>query len=191
MGQPFEFIPENGRKSLFLILLALAILIVLVFQVLDIPLRTEAAPAGMVSFELAGSTARAARILASWGTLNELGSFSAYQPLIIMAVFGLGLDYLFMPVYAAAASLAILMVTRNQAGGFAKAAPWFGWAPLAAAMFDALENFSLMRLLLGDLRGPWAGIAAACAIVKFALVGAGILYALAGWVAPRLAPSAA
>jgi hypothetical protein len=66
-----------------------------VFRVLDVPLRTDAAPDGIVSFELAGTIGRAGEILASWGTLSELGGLSIFQPARTDLAFSLGLDYLF------------------------------------------------------------------------------------------------
>ena len=53
--------------------------------ILDRPLRTPAAPQGIVSYELAGTLPRAQEILASWGERGRL-----------FAGVGLGLDYLYL-----------------------------------------------------------------------------------------------
>jgi hypothetical protein len=170
MKHPLEFMAPERRKSAFVLFLLLSTLLLAALQVLDLPLRTQAAPGGMVSFELAGTPARAGRILASWGALNEQAGVSVFQPARTAAAFGLGLDFLFMPVYGIAVSLGILL-----AGG---KAPWMGWTPFLAAAFDAVENYALLQLLMGSMISPWPQLAAACAALKFALLACAILYAL-------------
>ena len=66
MNHPLTFLPSDRRKPLFLSLLGLTLILFAVFRVFDTPLRTSAAPNGIVSFELAGAIKPAAEILASW-----------------------------------------------------------------------------------------------------------------------------
>ena len=54
MRHPLDFLPSDKRKPLFLSLLALTLILFAVFRALDAPLRTPAAPNGIVSYELAG-----------------------------------------------------------------------------------------------------------------------------------------
>ena len=89
MNHPLDFIPANKRKPAFFAFLTLTLILFAVFRVLDSPLRTAAAPNGIVSYELAGNIKPAAEILGSWDARAQL-----------FAAFGLGLDYLFMPAYA-------------------------------------------------------------------------------------------
>jgi hypothetical protein len=49
---------------------------------------------------------------------------------------------------------------------------------LAAAVFDAIENYALWKILQGASAQPWPEIAAACAQIKFGLILIGLLYAL-------------
>ena len=174
MLHPLAAIPSDKRKPLFLSLLALTLLLFAVFRVLDTPLRTAAAPNGIVSYELAGTPAAAQSILDSWDERARL-----------FAAFGLGLDYLFMPSYALALSLGILLTAGRHAGAFAKLGAWMGWGALAAALFDAVENFSLWQFLLGDFQALWPRLASICATVKFALLLLGLAYALIGWLWPK------
>jgi hypothetical protein len=81
---PLDFLPLNARKPLFFLFLGLTAAFFAVFQVLDQPMRTPAAPAGIVSFELAGNTDKAGAMLASWNAGARLN-----------AAFGLGFDFLF------------------------------------------------------------------------------------------------
>jgi len=174
MNHPLAFLPNEKRKPLFLAFLALTLILFAIFRVLDAPLRTSAAPNGIVSYELAGNIKPAAEILASWDARAQL-----------FAAFGLGLDYLFMPAYALALSLGILLAAGRHPGGFERIGAWLGWGALAAALFDAMENFSLWQFMLGDFQVLWPRLAAICATVKFALLLAGLAYALIGWLWPK------
>jgi len=174
MRHPLEFLLPTSRKPAFFAFLALTLILFAVFRILDAPLRTSAAPNGIVSYELAGNIKPAAEILGSWDTRAQL-----------FAAFGLGLDYLFMPAYALALSLGILLAAGRHPGAFAKLGAPLGWGALLAALFDAVENFALWQFMLGDFQALWPRLAAFCAGVKFALLLVGLAYALIGWLWPR------
>jgi hypothetical protein len=176
MKHPLEFTPPEKRKPLFFSLLALTLILFAVFTFLDAPLRNPTAPNGIVSFELAGNIKPAAEVLGSWDSSAQL-----------FAAFGLGLDYLFMPVYALALSLGILLAAGRHAGAFARVGVWLGWGALAAALFDATENFALWQLVLGDFQSLWPRLANICATAKFSLLLIGLTYALIGWLWPKKA----
>jgi hypothetical protein len=174
LRHPLEFVPAKNRNPLFFGCLGLTVGLFAVFQVLNVPLQTAAAPGGIVSFELAGSLETAIAMIASW---TERGS--------AFALFGLGLDYLFMPSYALALSLGLLLASGRHGTVFARVGIWLGWGVFLAALLDAVENFALLRLLLGDLAGVWPSLAFWCASGKFALLLIGVLFALAGWLLPK------
>jgi hypothetical protein len=169
MRHPLEFIPRNLRKPLFFVFLALTLLIFGVFRVLDGPLRTAAAPDGVVSFELARTVDVAQGILSSWDTQARL-----------FAAFGLGLDYLFMPAYAFALSFGILLMMNGRTRWYLQLAAWVGWGIFVAAGFDAIENLALWLILTGAVLSPYPEIAALCASLKFALLVAGLLTIFVG-----------
>jgi len=172
---PLAFIPDNKRKRVFYLALAATLIVMAVFQlVLDPPLKTTAAPNGIVSFELAGSQAKAQAILASWDSSAQL-----------YTAFGLGFDFLFMPVYATAIALGVLLAAGRHPGWFASLGAWVGWGAFAAALFDAAENICLFNLLLGNSGANYASMAALYATLKFGLILLGIGYALIGWVCPK------
>ncbi|MBV6396163.1 MAG: hypothetical protein HFACDABA_01756 [Anaerolineales bacterium] len=171
MRHPLEFISPEKRKPLFILFLALTLLLFAVFRVLDEPLRTPAAPNGIVSLELARSPGASVDMVNSWSEHARL-----------LAAFGLGMDYLFMPLYALALSLGILLASRRHTGGFARLGAWMGWAALAAPLFDAVENYGLLHSLLSPLFSLWPLIASVCAAIKFTLLLLGLLYALIGWL---------
>ena len=172
---PLSFIPENKRKRVFYFALAATLIVMAVFQlVLDPPLKTPAAPNGIVSFELAGSSLKAQEIISSWNATAQL-----------YAAFGLGFDFLFMPLYATAISLGVLLAAGRHPGWFASLGAWVGWGAFTAMLFDAAENICLFNLLLGISGGSYASMAALYATLKFGLILLGIAFALIGWVWPK------
>jgi len=193
MKHPLQNIPSTSRKPLFWAFLAGTLILFAVFRVLDAPLRTPAAPNGIVSFELAGTPSQAQAIIDSWHEMTVLVSDVAGEPVPGMvsraysfAVFGLGIDYLFMPVYATALALGILLAAGRHKSWFSILGAWLGWGAFAAALFDAIENYALARmLLLNEVWTPYPEVAAFSASVKFGLLLLGLFYALVGWSWPN------
>ncbi|WP_437731826.1 hypothetical protein [Sorangium sp. So ce1335] len=177
MRHPFELIPEGRRAPLLWSLLGLAVPSGAAIAVADERLRTEAAPWGIVSFELAGTTARARRIVESWDDAARLN-----------AAFSLGIDYLFLAVYASGLALACVMAAdalrkRGLPGAALGAA--LGWGQWLAGLLDATENAALFGILRGCDEALWPPLARWCALAKFCLVGAGITVGLVGYCAHR------
>jgi hypothetical protein len=193
MKHPLESIPSTSRKPLFLAFLAGTLILFAVFRVLDAPLRTSAAPNGIVSFELAGTPFQAQAIIDSWHEMSYLVSDVAGESIPGMvsraysfAAFGLGIDYLFMPLYATALALGILLAAGGHPGWFGTMGAWLGWGAYAAALFDAVENYALARMLLmNQVWSPYPEVAAFSASAKFILLSLGLVYALVGWLWPK------
>jgi hypothetical protein len=190
MKHPLEFFPVPLRKPFLLAFLLLTIVLFAIFRVLDQPLRTDAAPNGIVSFELAGTPLAAREITDSWKQSGRLLSSTGQpNPDIVnaayaFAAFGLGLDYLFMPVYALALSFATLLAAQKHTGRIRMLLALAGYGAFAAALFDAVENYALFQVLLGWSNSMYPEIAAFSATVKFGLLAFGILAALIGWFFP-------
>ncbi len=171
---PLAFLPEKLLKPVFFIALALTVICFAIFQGLDTPMRTSAAPSGVVSFELAGSAPAAGAMVASWDPRARLN-----------AAFGLGFDFLFMPVYATALSAGVCLAAKRRRGAKWSAVGLFlAWGAFGAILFDATENIALFAILGGNL-GINPQIAFWCASFKFALIVAGLVYGLAGWLLPQ------
>ena len=163
MKHPLEFLPFHLRKPFFFIFFALMILIFGIFGVLEKPLQ----PNGIVPFELAGSVERSQSIIDLWDGNARLA-----------AAFGLGFDYLFMPVYALTLSLGLILAGQHKPSLFYTVTVWLGWGALFASLFDAIENYALLHILLGGIaETPFPQVAALCAWIKFVLF---ILSALLG-----------
>ncbi|MBE3040100.1 MAG: hypothetical protein IMZ62_14985 [Chloroflexi bacterium] len=108
MKHPLAFISDSARKPVFFALLAWTLVLFAVFQVLNTPLTTSAAPAGIVSHQFAWTPEKAQAILSSWEGRASL-----------FAAFGLGFDYLFMPSYTLTVSLGALLVAGRRSGWLA------------------------------------------------------------------------
>ncbi len=174
MLHPLEFVHSDSRKPLFITFLLLTLGMFAIFQALDAPMKTPAAPNGIVLYELAGTVEKSTAMVASWDESARLN-----------AAFGLGFDYLFMPTYALFIALATLLAAGRHQGWLRSLGAAAGWGAIVAALFDAVENFALWQILSTGAVNPWPGLAAVCASIKFFFFIAGILYAIAGGLIPR------
>ena len=172
MPDPFKRFPNSVLWPALLISLLFSLLLLTAMTLLDRNLKTAPAPRGIVSIELAGNLDDAQQILESWKTQGK-----------ISAALSLGLDYLFLIVYALFISVACVLIARNLIPGYvmwAKFGFLLGWGQFAAAFLDAVENFALIRFILDSQSEILPAVARWCAIVKFGIVGAGLVYILVG-----------
>lgn len=175
LRSPYQWLTTDHQKHAFLVLIPLTFLLMFALIVIDRPLKNAIAPQGIVSFELAGDMAKAQAILGSWGAEDR-----------IYAGLSLGLDYLYLFVYAGAVGLGCMMVVHTLGKRTGPVPPALGimlaWALIVAGALDAVENYALIQLLLGSTQAALPTIAKACALVKFALVGLGLLYFVFGGI---------
>ncbi len=168
MKDPFGWLGRSGQKRAFAAVTLVTFVLIAVMSAFDLPLRTEAAPQGIVSFELAGSAERAGEILASWDEKAR-----------VSAGLSLGMDYLFLLAYATSIALGCQLLGRlefNRGTRLAALAAPLAWAQLGAALLDAIENAALIRLLQGAEASIWPALALVCAVPKFIFVLLGLLY---------------
>lgn len=157
------------------VLASLALMVIL--QFINAPLKTEAAPLGILSFEFAGTAANAQRMVASW---ND-GARDAAQ-------LGLWVDFLFIPAYSSAIALGCWLVRRRWRDH--RVGVVLAYLQPVAGLLDMVENVSLLRILDGQVTEGLAATAWWCAAVKFAIVAAGLIFLLAsvlfkgGWRQP-------
>jgi hypothetical protein len=167
---PLAFLSDSVRKPAFFVLFILTVLLFVISQVINAPLRTAAAPYSIVSFELARTAPDARAMVASWDSQAQLH-----------AAFCLGFDYFFMPSYAFAIALACLLASGRNVRWFVNLGALLGWGMFLAATFDAVENIGLWQSLLRPVVEFWPAVSYWCAIFKFTLIFFGIAYALIGW----------
>jgi hypothetical protein len=152
----------------FWLALAATLVVMAVMNVIGVPLVTEAAPFGIVSFEFAGNADQTGRILASWDETARL-----------YAAFSLGLDYLFMVVYGLALGLGTASGVKSLAvRGWppGERAHWLSWFFPLAIFFDAGENALLFRQMVQGPGEMLAWGAAVLAAIKFGLIFLGLVF---------------
>ena len=186
MPDLFASLPAAWRRSLMWVSSGLSILILFVFNTLGAPLTTPDAPLGMISFQLARTPQQTQALLASWDA-------AARQ----IAGFCLGLDYLFMPAYALAISLAARWVSaglrqnlRTRGWPLAAAGVPIAWGVWLAALLDAIENAAQAAMLFGNSNPALPGFTWIVAVIKYSLVFLGLAYVLYGLAARLVTRSA-
>lgn len=185
MRHPLEFVRQEARKRLFFTFLLPTLILFAVFRVLDAPLQTKHAPNGIVSFELAGTPEKAFQIITSWESGNSQQPGVFRMRAYLFAAFGLGIDYLFMPLYAFALAFGTLLAAGRHSGWFRSLGAAAGYGAFAAPLFDAVENYALYQVLLGAVDSSYPALAAVCAAIKFGLLAFGLIYAVLAGVIPR------
>jgi hypothetical protein len=159
----------------------LSVLLIIGMTVLDSALKTPEAPAGIISFELAGTLAGAQKIMGSWD-----------GPARIQAGISLGIDFFFLVAYACTLAAACRMVATR----LRPRRPWMetlgflmAGGAWCAACLDTVENMALIQLLIGRGEGWHAVLASGCAWLKFGLVSAVLAYLFLGAALVFLRPA--
>jgi len=171
---PFNWLSTSGQKRAFVALLALTLAVMLSLNALGGPLNTEVAPLGIVSFELAGDLSLAQSMVESWGQRGQ-----------VYAGLNLGLDYVFLVAYSSSIALGCVLVARSlsrRVESLSSVGMLLAWAQFGAALLDAVENYALIQVLLGSQQELWPAVARWCAIPKFLIVAAGLVYVGVGVV---------
>ena len=167
---PFRWLPSRPRKIAFLLALIGTLVVMCALGLLGRGLETGSAPSGIVSFEFAGDLATAARILDCWGESGR-----------VITGFHLGLDYLFLVLYASFIALGCALAIAHLSpkhGVLVRLGVWLAWGQLLAGLLDAVENLALFSLLLGVHHNQLPRVAWWCAAGKFALVAVGLVFLL-------------
>ena len=174
LRHPFEWLTPSGQIRAFIFFFILSLLTMVSLQVTGAHLITEVSPSGILSFEFAGDLSAARNMVNSWGQTGR-----------VYAGLNLGLDYLFLMAYAGAIGLGCVLVARSHSPKTTFSANLgilIAWAQLGAALLDGIENYALIRVLFGTEMAVWPVVARWCALPKFAIVGAGLIYVMIGTV---------
>jgi hypothetical protein len=148
-----------------------AIAVLVVLNLVDTWLRAKSGY-GTADLQFMQVGAIYAAILA-WSTL----------PNAVLAGFGLGLDFLFMPLYAAAlfyGSVAAVDRFAPKEGRLRRVLTVFAMAPVAAAIFDACENALQIAMLTGGPTATFAAYAMQATTAKYAGIAIGLVLTLGG-----------
>lgn len=174
---PLFGVSPHSRPAVFAILLFITLFIMVILNITGAPLRTDEAPAGIISYELAQTEETAATILNSWDNQAK-----------IYAGFNLGFDYLWMIFYSTTIALGLVWTAEafHLKGPLLTVINLLAWGQWLAALLDALENTALLTMLFNQPTAPWPLIAYWSAVIKFTLVILGILTVLGSAILYRL-----
>ena len=135
-----------------------------ILMVVSNEITTDAAPNGIFSLEFAGTAEDAARIQAAWSPQQRT-----------YAGFALGLDYLYMVLYATGLALlctkASVVARARPRNLLAAMAATAGYLAILAALLDATENAASLELLVSEPTDAWATTVVVAASAKFLLLG--------------------
>lgn len=171
---PFRWLTRRAQWAAFGLTTLLTLVVMYALLASGAPLRTNAAPQGIVSYELAGNVQSAQAILDSWDHATK-----------VSAAFNLAIDYLYLFAYSTSIALGCTLVaTAGKSGRHLLTLPgiFLAWLQFAAAGLDAVENYALLQMLGGHVDATWTATAWWCAVPKFVIVAVGIVYALGGLV---------
>jgi hypothetical protein len=161
---------EKCSMRLLVIGAGLSVVLLLGMMVLDRALKTPEAPAGIISFELAGTLDRAESIIGAWDASAR-----------IQAGVSLGLDFFFLVAYAGTLFGACRWVAaRLASNGLRRLGVVLAWGAWVAALLDTIENLALIQILIGHAEAWHPLLAAVCAWPKFGLAGGALLYIFTG-----------
>lgn len=168
LRHPFEWLSPTAQKRALWLLLPLTWVVMIGLQRIGRGLITKEAPHGIISFEFAGNAATASAIVGSWVSLGARFD----------AGLSLGLDYLYMPLYASSIALCCVLLCQGAAQFVQNAGAFLAWAQFVAAALDAVENYALIQVLQGAPSDFWPALARYSAIPKFVLVALGLAFVL-------------
>lgn len=169
LSSPFSRLSKSTEKRLSYTLVFSLVAVIAILKYFDSYLINEVCTGGIISFELSKDLETAISYMDSWGDLGRNA-----------AGLSLGLDFLFPFLYSS--FIALLIHKLNTRLFERKKIYNLGviliWLLFLAAIFDLIENYGLIRLLLGDLDQLWVSVSYYFAIMKFLLILAGIIYIL-------------
>ena len=133
---------------------------------------------GVIELELMRTTAKAEQVLSDYGTAGRSAARTS-----------LWLDYPYLVAYALFLALACGAISQRARrlgrDRWAAVGVALAWAGLLAGLLDAVENAALLRVLAGHPDQPYPAVAYFCAVPKFVLSAAALLYAGAGLLVLR------
>lgn len=177
MVHPFQRITPYQRKALFIFLISTTILLMLALNMLGAQLRTVVAPAGIISFELAGSVNLSKKIIKAWDQKQQ-----------ILAGFHLGLDFLFLFIYPSAIAFCLVWISDTIESRQTRRNPLIiiAWVMFLAVVLDFVENCLLLFMLLNGPSMPWPLVSRWSAILKFFIIIVGLAFILLGLIISRV-----
>lgn len=183
MTHPFTKLPLKNRKVVFLTALIATLALMMTLGVLGEPLKEKdenkpakelVAAGGIMSFEFAGSPTDAQNIINYWERAG----------LRQKAINHFFIDYLYLIAYPLSIGLTCVgmaFLLRERSLTFlAGLGSWLAWGQIIAGLCDAVENALLLNMLWQSTANASMATSRVFTTIKFALVGAGLLYIYIG-----------
>jgi len=155
------------QKYYYYLIILVTLLVMFTIAGVDTYLKNEVATQGILSFELAQTPERSQQIIQSWDEKAK-----------VYAAFSLGIDYLFLVFYTLFFIISTYKISKNNIQIVQKTAFAVSLLFLLAGIFDALENYYLFQILVGNAQNDLPEKAALFAHLKFAFLGVGVVYLL-------------
>ncbi len=155
------------KKYYYICIIWVTLVALFAIASVDTYLKNNAAPHGILSFELAQTPEKSMQIVQSWEGQAK-----------IYAAFSLGIDYLFLVFYTLFFILTSYKLSRSKSQFFQKLAIIVSLVFLLAGIFDAFENYYLLQILTANISYGYAEKAALFARLKFGFLFLGIVYLL-------------
>jgi hypothetical protein len=171
----YSWLSYTAQLRLFVGVFLLGLVVMYAIARLSSDLKTTEAPMRGISLQLAGPE-KAEAIVDSWkGTKRE------------DALLNIGVDYLFLFLYPLTISLACSLLAKSELP------PWLSTVglyisiiSLFAIVFDAVENFAMLKMLREKAFEPWANVSRAFSVSKLAVISLGLVYIISALVAKVL-----
>jgi hypothetical protein len=170
MNTPFSWIAVDQQGSVLVILCvaSLALMKMLSTIGIELTIKSQNIPLGIINLELPWSPKRAASIVKVWRE----------QDLIEKAVQQTKLDFVLLLIYPATVSLACTMLVGSGEGLTATIGVVLSWAVLFCTPLDAFENVMILRMLSGSCDSPIPQLTTFAAGLKFFLMVVIVCYML-------------
>ncbi|HQR33674.1 MAG TPA: oxygenase MpaB family protein [Blastocatellia bacterium] len=159
-----------GRVTLVMLVPTLALLAILLW--ITFPLINATAPLGMFSLELAGTAEQAQAVISSWNAPSQL-----------RAIFSLGLGFILLQLFPLTIGLACLWAAeglRYWPRWLVSVGTRLALGQLLVILLWAIQSALMVCLLLGEGMNLWPQLILLLATGKYALMTAGLMYALLG-----------
>jgi hypothetical protein len=167
MTHPLLNLSSSDRRLALFASSALTLLGLIVLGVAD-PGRVVGKGPRVVGFQLAGSAARAQKIMSDWGERGRT-----------VAAFNLGFDYLFIVGYSTLMTLLCLWAShRYRQPILLTAGVFIAWLQWLAGALDCTEDAFLLHMLFSGPSDAAAQIARVSSVSKFGLLLLGLLYVI-------------
>ena len=165
MWSPLEIIPLGWPRGITFTLLLIGTLL--------IGSRTNVELKGhrIVKLELAGTSARAARIIDTWKANGSYGNAILLQ----------WWDDYFLIFYSLTFSLACVMVATLFHNFMHELGSLLAWLAIGAGVLDFIENRAINQMLAGHLE-HWPQLSFSCATLKFVILFVCLIFLSAGTI---------